>query len=185
MYADEKSDEGVVPEKRPNKGGMPPAEAVEGRTSPKGNGGRTTAVRTQSRVTASNGLAAVRQAARQSREVRFTALLHHITTDLRERSYFALKRNAAPGTDGVTWQAYGENLAEKLTELHVRIHRGGYRARPARRTYIPKPDGFRQAATAIVELESDHPNRGTTLTLSSAAPRSLRFHLSLDSRLRQ
>ena len=152
MYADEKSDEGVVPEKRPNKGGMPPAETVEGRTSPKGNGGRTTAVRTQSRVAASNGLVAVRQAARQSKEVRFTALLHHITTDLLERSYFALKRNAAPGTDGVTWQAYGENLAEKLTELHVRIHRGGYRARPARRTYIPKPDGS-QRPLSILCLE--------------------------------
>ena len=151
-HADEKSDEGVVPEKRPNKGGMPPAEAVEGRTSPKGNGGRTAAVRTQSRVAASNGLVAVRQAARQSKEVRFTALLHHITIDLLERSYFALKRNAAPGTDGVTWQAYGENLAEKLTELHVRIHRGGYRARPARRTYIPKPDGS-QRPLSILCLE--------------------------------
>jgi group II intron reverse transcriptase/maturase len=131
---------------------MPPAEAVEGRTSPKGNGGRTAAVRTQSRVAASNGLVAVRQAARQSKEVRFTALLHHITIDLLERSYFALKRNAAPGTDGVTWQAYGENLAEKLTELHVRIHRGGYRARPARRTYIPKPDGS-QRPLSILCLE--------------------------------
>ena len=120
MHAGEKSDEVIIPEKRPNKGGLPPAEIVEGRTSPKGNGGRTAAVRTQSRVTASNGLVAVRQAARQSKEVRFTALLHHITIDLLERSYFALKRNAAPGTDGVTWQAYGENLAEKLTELAKR-----------------------------------------------------------------
>ena len=152
MHADEKSDEGVVPEKRLNNGGMPPAEAVEGRTSPKGNGSRTAAVRTQSRGAASNGLAAVRQAARQSKEVRFTALLHHITIDLLERSYFALKRNAAPGTDGVTWQAYGETLAEKLTELHVRIHRGGYRARPARRTYIPKPDGS-QRPLSILCLE--------------------------------
>jgi group II intron reverse transcriptase/maturase len=152
MYADEKSDEGVVPEKRPNKWGMPPAEAVEGRTSPKGNGGRTTAVRTQSRAAASNGLAAVRQAARQSREVRFTALLHHITIELLEQSYFALKRNSAPGIDGVTWQAYGEDLEEKLTDLHARIHRGGYRARPARRTDIPKPDGS-QRPLSILCLE--------------------------------
>jgi hypothetical protein len=76
MHGDEKSDEGVVPEKRPNNGSLLPAEAVEGRTSPKGNGGRTAAVRTQSRAAASNGLAAVRQAARQSKGVRFTALLH-------------------------------------------------------------------------------------------------------------
>ena len=128
MHGDEKSDEGVVPEKRPNNGSLLPAEAVEGRTSPKGNGGRTAAVRTQSRAAASNGLAAVRQAARQSKGVRFTALLHHLTVELLERSYFALKRNAAPGIDGVTWQAYGENLEENLPELHARIHRGRYRA---------------------------------------------------------
>jgi RNA-directed DNA polymerase len=152
MYAGEKSDEGVVPGKRSNNGGSPLAEVVEGRTSPKGNGGRTAAVRTQSRGAASNGLAAVRQAARQSREVRFTALLHHITIELLEQSYFALKRNSAPGIDGVTWQVYGENLAEKLTDLHARIHRGGYRARPARRTHIPKPDGS-QRPLSILCLE--------------------------------
>jgi len=127
--------------KRPNKEGLPSAEAAEGRTSPKGNGGETAAVRTLCREAASNGLVAVRQAARQSKRVRFTALLHHITADLLKRSYLSLERNSAPGIDGVTWQAYGENLEEKLTELHDRIHKGSYRARPARRTYIPKADG--------------------------------------------
>jgi group II intron reverse transcriptase/maturase len=141
MHGDEKSDEGVVPEKRSNNGSLLPAEAVEGRTSPKGNSRQAAAIRTQSRAAASPGLAAVRQAARQSKDVRFTALLHHLTVELLERSYFALKRNAAPGIDGVTWQAYGGNLEENLTELNARIHRGSYRARPARRTYIPKPDG--------------------------------------------
>ncbi|MDP6174600.1 MAG: group II intron reverse transcriptase/maturase, partial [Rhodospirillales bacterium] len=113
MHAGEKSDGVIVPEKRPNKGSTLPAEAVEGRTPPKGNGGQTAAVRTQSRVAASNGLAAVRQAARQSKEVRFTALLHYITVDLLERSYYALKRNSAPGIDGVTWRVYGEDLGAK------------------------------------------------------------------------
>jgi RNA-directed DNA polymerase len=141
MYADESSDEGVVPVKRSNNEGLPSAEAVEGRTSPKGNGGETAAARTLCRDTASNELTAVRQAARQSKSVRFTALLHHITTDLLKRSYLALTRDAAPGIDGVTWQAYGENLEEKLKDLHERVHRGSYRARPARRTYIPKADG--------------------------------------------
>ena len=149
MHGDEKSDEGVLPLKRPNKRGLPLAEAVEGRTSPKGNSRQTAAVRTQSRAAASTGLAAVRQAARQSKEVRFTALLHHVTKDLLERSYFALKRNAAPGIDGVTWQAYGENLEEKLTDLHDRIHRGSYRARPARRTTIPKPDGSQRPLSIL------------------------------------
>jgi RNA-directed DNA polymerase len=141
MHADEKSDEAIVPEKQPNKEGLPSAEAVEERASPKGNGDQATAVRTQRRGAASNGLAAVRQAAQQGKDVQFTALLHHITIALLERSYFALKRNSAPGSDGVTWQDYGENLKDKLTDLHTRIHRGSYRARPARRIYIPKADG--------------------------------------------
>lgn len=141
MHADEESDEVAVPVKRSNNEGLPSAETVEGRALPKGNGGRTAAARTQSRGTASNGLAAVRQAARQSKSVRFTALLHHITTDLLKRSYLALARDAAPGIDGVTWQAYGETLEGNLKDLHERVHRGSYRARPARRTYIPKADG--------------------------------------------
>jgi hypothetical protein len=58
--------------------------------------------------------------------VRFTALLHHITVDLLEQSYCALERDSAPGIDGVTWQAYGENLEEKLTDLRDRLHRGSY-----------------------------------------------------------
>jgi RNA-directed DNA polymerase len=141
MHADEKSDKVIVPKKQPNKEGMLSAEAVEGRTLPKRNTGQATAVRTQSRGTASSGLAGVRQAARQSKDVQFTALLHHITVELLEQSYFSLKRNSAPWLDGVTWQAYGENLIEKLTALHTQIHKGSYRAQPARRTMIPKSDG--------------------------------------------
>ena len=91
MHAGEKSDGGIVPEKRPNNGRRLPAETVEGRPRPKGNGDQTTAVRTQSRAAASDGLVAVRQAARQGKKVRFTALLHHITIELLERSYYALK----------------------------------------------------------------------------------------------
>jgi RNA-directed DNA polymerase len=144
MHADENSDGGIVPEKRPNKEGLPLAEAAEGRTPPKGNGGETAAARTLRRGTASNGLIAVRRAARQSKSVRFTALLHHITIDLLKRSYLSLERDSAPGIDGVTWQTYGENLEEKLRDLHDKLHRGSYRARPARRTYIPKADGSKR-----------------------------------------
>ena len=135
--------------KRSNNEGLPSAETVEGRASPKGNGGQTAAARTLRRDTASNGLAAVRQAARQSKTVRFTALLHHITIDLLKQSYLALTRDAAPGIDGVTWQAYGENLEEKLKDLHERVHRGSYRARPARRTYIPKADGSKRPLSIL------------------------------------
>src|SRR5215510_12598910 len=137
MHAGEKSDEGIGPMKQPNKEGSPSAAA---------------AARTLRRDTASNGLVAVRRAARQSKSVRFTALLHHITVDLLKQSYLALERDAAPGIDGVTWRAYGENLEEKLTDLHDRMHKGSYRARPARRTYIPKADGS-QRPLAILCLE--------------------------------
>src|SRR5260370_88317 len=101
MYADEESDEGVVPMKRSNNEGVSSAETVEGRTSPKGNGGQTAAARTLRRDTASNGLAAVRQAARQSKTVRFTALLHHITTDLLKRSQPPPTRRQPRRVDGV------------------------------------------------------------------------------------
>src|SRR5215813_13941456 len=147
--ADEKSDEVIGPMKQPNKEGSPSAEAVEGRTSPEGNGGRTAAARTLRRDTASNGLIAVRRAARQSKSVRFTALLHHITIDLLKQSYLSLERDSAPGIDGVTWQTYGENLEEKLKELHDKVHRGSYRARPARRTYIPKADGSKRPLSIL------------------------------------
>jgi RNA-directed DNA polymerase len=141
MYGDEESDEGVVPMKRSNNGGLLPAETVEGRASPEENGSQATAVRTPSRGTASSRLEAVRRTARQSKKVRFTALLHHITVDRLKQSYIALKRDAAPGIDGVTWRTYGANLDEKLKDLHERIHKGSYRARPAKRTFIPKADG--------------------------------------------
>jgi len=141
MHADEKSDKGIVPQKPSNKEGYPSAETVEGRPLPKGNSHHTAAVRTPSRAAASNGVVAVRQAAQQDKHAKFTALLHHITVDHLKRSYFALERNAAPGIDGVTWQAYGENLDENLKDLHDRMHKGSYRTRPARRTSIPKADG--------------------------------------------
>jgi len=115
---------------------------VEQRASPKGNGRQTAAARTLRRSPASNGLAAVRQAAQRNKQTQFSSLLHHITVDLLKQSFRALERNAAPGIDGVTWYAYQEkNLEEKLTDLHNRIHKGSYRARPAKRTYIPKADG--------------------------------------------
>jgi hypothetical protein len=138
MHADENSDGVIVPQKRPNNEGLPSAEAVEGRTPPKGNGGETAAARTLRRDTASNGLIAVRKAARQSKSVRFTALLHHITIDLLKQSYLSLERDSAAGIDGVTWQTYGKNLefdwgcchfwGVPLLLLYC-IHRSGKRSR--------------------------------------------------------
>jgi hypothetical protein len=100
----------------------------------------------------SPGLARIRQAAENRKEERFTTLLHHIDAALLEQAYYGLKREAAPGVDGVTWARYGDDLAGRLADLHERVHRGSYRAQPSRRTYIPKPDG-RQRPLGIAALE--------------------------------
>jgi group II intron reverse transcriptase/maturase len=92
----------------------------------------------------SSALDRVRRAARKDKEVRFTALLHHVTVDRLRSAYEALRRDAAAGVDGVSWQDYGQDLEENLRDLHARVQRGGYRARPSRRVYIPKADGRRR-----------------------------------------
>lgn len=107
---------------------------------------------TQSEARVSQGLAGVRKAAKQHQKMKFTALLHHLTVDLLRESLYALKRQAAPGVDGVTWQEYQTGLEGRLTDLHGRVHRGAYRAHPSRRVYIRKDDG-RQRPLGIAALE--------------------------------
>lgn len=152
MHDPQKSDGPVVPTKPPNNVASATAEAVEGRGPAKGNTIEQNAARTQRRIPAPSALERVRQAARKDRKAKFTALLHHITIDRLRDAYSALKRRAAPGVDGVTWAAYGENLEERLVDLHERLHRGAYRAKPSRRVNIPKPDG-RTRPLGIATLE--------------------------------
>ena len=149
-HADEKSDTSVVPKKPPNNG--KPAEVVEERDVAKGNAGQTPARRTQSRISASMGLEGIRKVARQSKKVQFTALLHHITPELLEQSFNALRRDAAVGVDGVSWRDYEEGLHERVRTLHRKIRTGSYRAKPSRRVYIPKADG-KQRPLGIACLE--------------------------------
>jgi RNA-directed DNA polymerase len=153
MYATGESDRWVVPAKQPNKGEkLALAEVVEGRQWAKENTGEPDTRRTQGRESVESGVARVREAAKQDKEVRFTALLHHVNKELLRASYFALKREAAAGVDGMTWKAYGEGLEDRIRDLQDRVHRGSYRAQPSRRTYIPKPDG-RQRPLGIASLE--------------------------------
>jgi hypothetical protein len=152
MYVDGESDGRIIPAKCPNKGEQAPAESMEGRRSAKENIGQATPPRTQSRMSESSDLHGVREAARRDKRTRFTALLHHVTVQRLRDSYYALKREAAPGVDGVTWQEYGTDLDEKLADLHRRIHRGTYRAQPSKRAYIPKADG-RQRPLGLAALE--------------------------------
>src|SRR6516162_9197582 len=148
----EKSDCAVIPLNRANKGGQPSAEVGEGRAQTGENIARSHMPPTQSGMRMSQGLNGVRQAASVRKQERFTALLHHVTLNLLRDSFYALKRQAAPGVDGVTWQEYETGLEGRLSDLHNRVHRGAYRARPSRRVYIPKADG-RQRPLGIAALE--------------------------------
>jgi RNA-directed DNA polymerase len=152
MHVLEKSDCAVVPVNRPNKGGQPTAEAGEGREQAGGNIVRSHMPPTQSGTRMSQGLDGVRRAASARKQERFTALLHHLSVALLRDSFYALKRQASPGVDGVRWQEYETGLEDRLTDLHSRVHRGAYRAQPSRRVYIPKADG-RQRPLGIAALE--------------------------------
>ena len=126
---------------------------MEGRGPAKGNPPERNVLRTQSRAGASSALARVRRAAEGDRRQRFTALLHHVYDVERLRTaYLALKRGAAAGVDGETWQHYGEDLEDNLRDLSSRLKRGAYRAKPVRRAYIPKTDG-RQRPLGVPALE--------------------------------
>ena len=143
---------GVVPTKRPNQSETSPAEAVEGRPRTKENTPEPHPRRTPSRASGPSGLGRVREAAKQDGKRKFTALLHHVSIDLLRESYHSLKKRAAPGVDGMTWQEYGQDLEARLSSLHGQIHRGAYRAQPSRRVWIPKGDG-RQRPWGVAALE--------------------------------
>ena len=102
----------------------------------------------------SQALDRVRAVARERKKERFTTLLHHVDVGLLRQSFIEIKRNAAPGVDGTTWQDYAADLERNLTDLDGRIHRGAYRALPSRRVWIPKADG-KQRPLAIVTITSN------------------------------
>lgn len=155
MNGSGKSDRPIVPGKSPNKGrGAPrPAEEMEGRGLTKGNPRQQTRHRAQNRERLQQALRRVRQAACKDKGLRFTTLWHHVyDVDRLREAYFSLKRKAAAGVDGVTWQAYGERLEENLGDLAAKLKRGAYRAKPVQRAYVPKMDG-RQRPIGIPTLE--------------------------------
>jgi len=143
------SHSGIVPAKRSHAGQGGPKEIAEGRLPTKENAAAPNPHRTPSRDSGPSGLDRVRQAAPRDKPLRFTALRHHVHIDLLRSRYYDLKRRAAAGVDGVTWQAYGNGLEERLADLHGRIHRGAYRAPPSR---IDQDDG-RKRPWGIAALE--------------------------------
>jgi RNA-directed DNA polymerase len=159
------SDGRVLPAKCPNKEGKPSAEGAEGRRPTKENTGQTTASQIQSWGNALDGLRRVREAAKRDKRLRFTALLHHVSVALLLNSFYTLKREAAPGVDGLTWQVYETGLDKRLEDLHSCVHHGTYRALPSKRTYIPKPDG-RQRPLGIAALEDKIVQHAVGMVLS-------------------
>ncbi len=119
MHVDGKSDGRAVPTKCPNKSGNPLAEGMEGSRSAEENTEQTTASQTQSWGDALSGLRGVREAAKRDKRLQFTALLHHVSVLLLESSFYALKRDAAPGVDGVTWTEYETGLRDKIVQHAV------------------------------------------------------------------
>jgi RNA-directed DNA polymerase len=166
MHRRGESDSAIVAGKPTNKVERSAAEPVEPRAEAKGNARQQSTDRTQSRGTVSQALERIRQAARQRKKEKFTALLHHISIDLLDEAFFELRKDAAPGVDGLIWTDYEQNLERNLEDLHARIHRGAYRALPSRRTYIPKPDG-RQRPLAIAALEDKIVQRATVAVLNA------------------
>jgi len=148
----EESHSGILPMNYSNNDKPSSAESREGRPLIKENAGQPNTYPTQSGKGVSQGLAGVRKAARENKEMKFTALLHHLTVDLLRESFYSLKRKAAPGVDGVTWHEYEAGLGDRIVDLHGRVHRGAYRALPSRRVYIQKEDG-RQRPLGVAALE--------------------------------
>ena len=162
-----KSDRSIVPERSPNKTSTPVAEGKEGRDLAKGNRRQQNTQRTQSRGSVPSALERVRAVARKDKGTRFTALLHHVyDLEMLRWAYFQLKKEAAPGVDGETWRHYGESLDERLHDLSHRLQRGAYRARPVRRTYIPKADG-RQRPLGVTALEDKLVQRAVVEVLNA------------------
>jgi RNA-directed DNA polymerase len=166
MHGRGKSDPGIGAVKPANKAAPTAAESVEQRTGTKGNASQQSTRRAQDRESVSQALERIRQVARQRKEERFTSLTTHISVDLLRKAFLELKKDAAPGVDGLTWRTFAEDLDLNLTDLHARVHRGAYRALPSRRQYIPKADG-RERPIAIAALEDKVVQRATVAVLNA------------------
>ena len=161
-----KSDAVVVASKPTNEAGQPAEEPGERRAVTEGNANQQSTSRTPSRTSVTQALERIRRTAGERKKERFTALLHHVNPELLEAEFFALKKNAAPGADGVIWRDYEQDLKAKLEDLHARVHRGAYRPQPSRRVHIPKSDG-QQRPLAIAALEDKIVQRAVAAVLNA------------------
>jgi RNA-directed DNA polymerase len=165
MHGPEESDSVVVAGKPTNKAERSAAEPVEPRAGTKGNADQQSTRRAQDRASVSQALERVRQAARQRKKERFTSLLHHVDLAMLRTAFYAMKRDAAPGVDGITWETYEQDLDRRIETLHERVQAGTYRALPSRRSYIPKEDGSKRPL-AVAALEDKIVQRAVAAVLS-------------------
>ena len=140
-YGGEKSDPAIVVSRPANKGRMRPAESVERRAGAKGKSLGQSTRRAQERGSVSQAVERLRAAAKRKPEEKLVSLLHYVTVETLHQAYLGLKKDAAPGVDEMTREAYEDGLMDRLADLKDRVHSGAYRALPSRRVYIPKPDG--------------------------------------------
>jgi RNA-directed DNA polymerase len=166
MNGRKQSDPAIVAAKSPYKTGQPVKEAMEPRAGTKESASQHDTHRTLSRERVTQALDRVRERARLKKKEKFTALLHHINPDTLKLAFYALKRDAAPGADGMTWREYEQDLEARLEDLHGRVHRGAYRPQPSRRVYIPKADGS-QRPLAIAALEDKIVQGATVMVLNA------------------
>lgn len=169
-----KSDNCIVPEKLPNKVFSEAAEVMEGRRLAKGNQSERNTHRTQGRISVQSGLKRIRQAVEKGVNQQFTALFHHVySVDTLRECYYDIKRTASPGIDGVTWRSYGENLEENLESLSARLKGGQYRAKPVKRSYVPKSDGH-QRPIGLPALEDKIVQRAVVMVLNEVYEQDFR-----------
>jgi RNA-directed DNA polymerase len=166
MHKPEESDSVVVATKPTNNAEKSVAEPVEPRTETKGNADQQSTRRAQDRESVSQALGRVRQAARQRKKERFTSLLHHVDSAMLRTAFYAIRRDAAPGVDGMTWTAYERDLDRRVEDLRARVHAGTYRALPSRRSYIPKEDGSKRPL-AVAAIEDKIVQRAVAALLSA------------------
>ena len=166
MHGPEESDSVIVAMKPTNKAEQSVAEPVEPRTETKGNADQQSTRRAQDRASVSQALERVRQAARQRKKERFTSLLHHVDPAMLRTAFYAMKRDAAPGVDGMTRETYEQDLDRRIETLHARVQAGTYRALPSRRSYIPKEDGSKRPL-AVAALEDKIVQRAVAAVLSA------------------
>ena len=165
MHGPEKSDSVVVAMKLANKAERSVAEPVEPRTGTKGNANQRRTRRAQDRESVSQALERVRLAARRGKKEKFTSLLHHVNSEMLRAAFYALKRDAAPGVDGMTWDTYEQGLDHRVENLRARVQSGAYRAMPSRRSYIPKEDGTKRPL-AVTALEDKIVERAVAAVLN-------------------